>query len=377
VSSTILSDPIGKDMLPVCDAMNDFLNYNVAAGERISPVTIADPTVLDPDKFGQKRALPGDIVFALPNSGKGFSESFHSLKTAELSPELMNFGELSLNSVRETTGVLRPIFGGDSGSQTATEAEQKRVQALMQLSLPYDEIRACWERTFLNAVRLFARMAKGGVRMRGVILTPEEVEELSVLADAAIHFEAEEGVPMTYSQQRALWYSALDKGPKVWEFLGMQDPDNKRQALDKLGMGTLRLPYMDDIDKIQGVIRQLLQEQPILGPMGLEPSVPVDEFEDDHAFVADRVRQWAQKKEAIQQKKMNRAGYDNVILWGTRHKMLAQMMAAPPPGPDGAPADGPQQNGPSPEAQPPTGLLAPPPNQDLMQAQAAPDLVLQ
>ncbi len=377
VSPTILADPIGKDMLPVCDAMNDFLNYNVAAGERISPVTIADPTVLDPDQFAKKRALPGDMIFAMPNSGKGFGDSFHTFKVAELSPELMSFGDLSLTAVRETTGVLRPIFGGDSGSQTATEAEQKRVQALMQLSLPYDEIRACWERTYQNATRIFARMARGGVRMRGVVLTPEEVQEYAVLADAAIHFEAEEGVPMTYAQQRALWFSFFDKGPDVWNLVGLGDPDNKRQMLDKVGMGGLRIPYVDDIDKIQGAIRQLLQERPIPGQVGMEPSVPVDDFEDDHPFVADYIRQWAQKKEAREARKTNPEGYMNVVLWGVRHKTLAQMAMAPPPGPDGQPQGGQPPALPGPESQPPMGLLAPPANQDLAQTPAAPDLVLQ
>ena len=363
VSTSILADPIGKDMLPGCDAMNDMLNYNIAAAERMNPITIADPRILDPEQYKNKRGMPGDIYFSLPSAGSSFGEGFYKMPVAEMSQEANAFSGLILEANREVTGVLRPIFGGDSGSQTAHEAEQKRVQALMQLSLAYDYIRGCWERTYLNAMRLFGKMARGGVKMRGVALTPEEVSEFSELADAAIHFESDEGFPMTWAQQSARVMSLIDKGPDAWGLLGVGDPDNKQNLVKAAGLPDWKIPYRDDTNKIRSMIKRLLKEQPIMGPMGLEPSIPPDEFEDDHPFVADFVRQWAQKKEVVDPETgirwTNQAGYANVIAWGRAHKMIADMMAmqaAPPPG------DGPGQPSappvPGDGGMPPGGLMA-------------------
>jgi len=84
-------------------------------------------------------------------------------------------------------------------------------------------------------------------------------------------------------------------------------------------------------------------------PGQLMPSIPVDEFEDDHAFMAHAVQLWAQGEEAELIRTQRPENYANVIAWGKGH---AQMIP-PPPGPEGeAPAAGPPPPGAPPESAP-------------------------
>lgn len=373
ISEGIQADPIGKDMLPVCDLFNDFLNYNAAAAERITPITLADPRVLDFTKLKSRRRLPGDIIPALANPGGDFNKHFFRLPNAEIKGELTQFGGQLIEQAREVTGILRPIFGGDSGSQTATEAESKRVQALMQLSTPYDETRYCWESTYLKGVKIFAKHVAGGVQMPGISLLPEETIEMKELADGGFHFEAEEGMPMTWAQKRALTWSIVDKGPPVWDLFGLGTVQNKQQLLDAIGFEGWNIAHKDDVQKIRWTLKQLLQSSPIPGPMGMQPSVPVDQFEDDHQFVVDYMQQWSQTDEALGERQRNPQGYMNAIAWALGHKALAAP-PAPPPGEEGKGAAPP--SGPPKQDSPQSGsaLLGPPPNAGLAEPSPEPGL---
>jgi len=354
VSKYIHSDPVGKDFLPICDVVNNFLNYNVAAGERIQPLVLGDPRVIDFDAMRKHRGTVADIIPALPVPGGDYTKAFGKFPVAEMSPELMQFSGVITEQGRQSTGILPPIFGGDSGKQTATEAEQKRVQALMQLNIPHNEQRSFWSSTYYNAAVLFGKNAVGGVQIPGILLTPEDTMAFAELAEGGFTYEAEEGMPMTWAQRRALTWSIVDKGPPVWELFSMGHPENKQKLLDAVGFPDWNIHQTHDKAKADKTIAMLLQQQPVMGPQGPQPSIPADEFEDDHKFMVDSVKEWAQKEDALRAKAENPLGYLNVIAWGRQHRFIL-MMSQMPPGPAGVPQGPPSgpQSSPGPSEGPP------------------------
>jgi len=161
------------------------------------------------------------------------------------------------------------------------------------------------------------------------------------LAEGGFTYEAEEGMPMTWAQKRALIWSIIDKGPEVWQLLSLGHPENAQKLLDAVGFPEWNVHQMNDKAKADKIISTLLQQQPIMGPQGPLPSIPADEFEDDHQFMVDSVKEWAQKDEALRARTEKPLGYLNVIAWGKEHRLIL-VMSQMPPAPAGAPVGGPQ-----------------------------------
>jgi hypothetical protein len=362
-SEYIYADAICKDFMPIQDVLNDHVNQGREMWERAIPATAVDPRIFDLKKLREHAGLPGEFIPTIPGVGARLQDSMYKLPVAEPNPQMMVFADALKEYGRENTGILKPIFGADSGNQTATEAEQKRTQALMQLNTTWNEMRDFWAATYQNGVKQLARRAAGEIKVNGSVLTEDEIADLKELLEGGWHFEAEEAMPMTWNQKRALFWSIVDKGPEAWNFLGATHPLNAAYIQENLGMTGWKTPYLAARDKALDTIRLLLQGSPMVGPMGMEPSIPVDEFEDDHAFAVQVVREWAQDEEARRERERNQIGYANVIAWGMKH----QMLAAPPVqvGPDGQPM--PPADGQPPTDGPGAGIAGPPPQGGLVE----------
>lgn len=162
---------------------------------------------------------------------------------------------------------------------------------------------------------------------------------------------------MTWGQRRDFYMFLLDKGPPAWQMLGLQDQNNLPAIQQAMGMDNWRVPGIDQRDKVYATIAQLVKGQPAPNPATgkIEPSVPVDIFEDDHTACAAMTKQWCLSDRGRTVKETNPTGYSNVVAWGMAHLDLtmpdpAVGMGGPPP--DGGPAAGPP---------PPDGGGGPPP----------------
>lgn len=343
-SEYIYADPICKDYMPAQDMLNDMMNIGVEMWERAIPFTFGDPRVIDFRKFRDHAGLPGEMIPIVPGTGGQLRQAVYTPDAAKPDPQMMAFGDSMKEMAREVVGVLRPIFGADSGNQTATEAEQKRTQALMQLNTTWNEMRDFWAQVYMNGVLQLAKWGAVGIAINGSVLTDEEIQDMKELLDGGWHFEAEESMPMTWNQQRALFWSMLQMPPQAWSMLGLDHPMNASYIQSNLGLVGWKTPYLDARDKALDVIRQLLLGAPVMQPtpMGnqLVPSIPVDEFEDDHQFCVAVVKEWAQSEDGRRAKDANPNGYGNVIAWGRAHQML---VPPPMPGPEGS--GGPQGTG--------------------------------
>jgi hypothetical protein len=390
-SEYLYADPLGDDFIQVQDVINDMFNIMVETAERSNPITLIDPMILDADALRRQRSSPGEFLPVRPGQGKSMKDSMYTPPTAKMEPGVTQVGGMALEAGRQNSGVLPALFGGSDGKeQTAREAQMKRDQALMQFSTTWNYIRTGITHAMENAAIQAARFSNGTFyTRRSASMPPERIDmpEIVELAQGGWHYESGENIPMTHSERRDRVQEFLTQGNEaVINLIGIADPDNLPTLQEMFGMADWKVPNLDALYKVRDTIRELAQQEPIVDPMSMmpvAPSIPADEFEDNHDFVVAVVKNWAQTQKALELRATNRTGYDNVILWAKQHAQIAAMQMAamqPPPEGDGAPADG---AAPSDSPQGPQSLLPPGPEgapqaappADAMAGQAPPPMI--
>jgi hypothetical protein len=374
-SEYLYADPLGDDFIQVQDVINDMFNIMVETAERGIPITLIDPLILDPAAMQRQRATPSEFLPVRPGFGKSMRDAMHTPDTAKMEQGVTQVAGMALEAGRQNSGVLPALFGGDDGKeQTAREAQMKRDQALMQFSTTWNYMRAGITGAMENAAIQAARFSGGVIHTRRSASLPAErveIPEVQELAKGGWHYESGETIPMTHSERRDRVQEFLTQSnPEVWNLIGITDPDNLPAFQEMFGMADWKVPNLDALYKTRDMIRMLSQQEPIqaqpmidpmtgqLIPGEMQPSLPADEFEDDHGFVVMIVKNWAQTQKAMDLRGTNPAGYDNVILWAKQHAHMAAMaaMAMQPPPPEG------ESEGPEPEgSEGPQSLLPPGP----------------
>ena len=348
-SEYIFADPICKDYLPLQDVINDMFNLAEESFERSIPWLIADPTVLDVLQVQKQRGKPGQIIPAKAGVGSRLADSIFKAPVANIDPEVISWINTVHSSARENAGIIPAMWGGGPEDTTARAAELRRNQALQQLDTVWNEMRDFWSGAYYNGVRQLARhAAPDGINLGQYEQTVGDFEDL---LGGGWFFTTEEAMPQTWGQKRDLVMFILQAGPEAAAIFGLQNPQNLAIVQEVLGLVGWKIPNLDARDKVLATIKQLLAGQPQPGPNPGQqlPSIPPDQFEDDHMFVVSMLKEWAQTEEARTVKDSNPQGYANVIAWGQAHMQLAGPPGGgPPPGGPGGGAPGmpPPQMGP-------------------------------
>jgi hypothetical protein len=398
-SEYLYADPLGDDFIGPQDVINDMFNIMVETAERSMPITLINSRMLDQEALRRQRANPSEFMAVNPQYANRMQDAMYTPPTAKMEPGVTQVGGMALEAGRQNSGVLPALFGGSDGKeQTAREAQMKRDQALMQFSTTWNYIRTGVAGAHENAAIQAARFSNGTFyTRRSASMPPERIDmpEIVELAEGGWHYESGENIPMTNSERRDRVQEFLTSGnDAVINLIGIADPDNLPTLQEMFGMADWKVPNLDALYKVRDTIRELSQQEPIMGqpmidPMsGMpvmgepQPSIPADEFEDNHDFVVAVVKNWAQTQKALELRATNPAGYDNVILWAKQHAQIAAMqMAAMQPPPEGdeaqdgaAPNDSPQ--GPQSLLPPgPEGAPQAAPPADAMAGQAPPPMI--
>lgn len=367
VSEYIYSDPICTDFIGIQDLVNDWHNMSTEIFERSAPWFLYDPQVLDTEAMRKHSRNPGEGVPAKPGAGSMLQNSMWNAPTAKLEPLTMEWIKSLRETGRELTGVLPAIFGAEGPSQTAREAEMKKNQALMQLNVTWAEMRSFWSKIFELGIRMKAKFgaAQGQEEEDGV---QEAAATFAEIESGKWHCEAEESMPQTWGQKRDFFMFLLDKGPPAWQFFGLQHPNNLPQVQQIFGMDSWTIPMLNNRDKVYATISKLLLAPPTTNPLTgkVEPSIPIDIFEDDHMISAQVIKEYCQTEQGRANKETNPEGYSNVIAWGMAHQELTMpdpMMV--PEGEDGRekPISPEDMEPKRPSGTPPGPQPAPPPQQ--------------
>lgn len=353
-------DPLGQGQVSIQEITNDLISLILQTIEHGIGQTFADSAVLNFKAYEQTEVTPGGIFPATPKSGKGLADSFHELKTATLSSEVMPFSQQIQTFAQLTSGALPSIFGGQlEGSETASEYSMSRAQALQRLQNTWKMFTAWWKTIHGKIVPMYIKEVKDDERYVRLGDDGNFINEFIYKADlegkiGRVELEANENLPMTWGQKKDLVEKLLmNPNPQIAAIL--QSPENLGIIHEALGLVDFYVPGEDDVIKQNDEIKILLNSEPIPNPMDPMmpelPSVEIDPIYDNNAIEFETVRKWVISESGRQAKndpKMQN-GYRNVLLHGKLHfleiqkaqqaQMMAQMQekgAAPDKKPDGS-----------------------------------------
>lgn len=339
-SEYIYADGIGYDMMPVQDLKNDVLNLSYRTFEGGLGLNFADPRCIDVQYWNGRQRRPNEIIPVLPEYGGQLSDAFHSTQPAQLNPQIYEWMASLEADGRVAIGTTEAVYGGQiQGDSTAHEAELRKNAALQQLGLTYIFIRKADEKVYTNGVKQLAKYGTGTLqhsKRNESGKVDNYTLDLSQLQETGWHFESEEAFPMTHAERRA--YLMFILGNQITaQGLGVTHPRNIVKNQELLGLSDYYADGVDDHEKAQDVIAELLKSAPIQKPMPdgtmqIVPSIPIDDF-DNHALMGQEAYAWCKGQSGRKQQKSNPMGFANVVAWG-----LAHMKAGEPPKPPLPPA---------------------------------------
>jgi len=352
LSDYIHHDPLGLLLVSIQEITNDLISLILQTIEHGISQTFADPAVLNFNAYRQMESVPGGIYEATPKTGKSIGDAFYEAKTATLSPEIMPFAQNIQSMAQLVSGALPSLFGGAiEGSQTASQYSMSRAQALQRLQNTWKMFTIWWKQIFGKAIPMFIEEVQEDERdvqrdrngnFINVYIRKAELEGKI----GKIELEANENLPLTWSQQKDLIMQLLQAAnPQILEVLGA--PENIPILRDHIGLVDFYVPGEDDIVKAYDDIKILLNSTPIPtgDPMQPEqPSVEIDPVYDNSSIIFEVVRKWVISEAGRQAKQDNQEGYRNVLLYGSAHRqnmMMQQMQAAAAQGGGAAPNEKP------------------------------------
>jgi DNA-directed RNA polymerase subunit RPC12/RpoP len=361
-SEYLYADAAGADFIPIQDDINDNNTLIRETLARSIPWFGYDPTIFDADVFKERAMKVWEGVPMKAGVGQRAKDSVFVAPHAKYEPQVSDYMGYLVDTGGEVVAVTDQLYGGDTGSKTATEANQKRNAALQSLSTPWNEMRDFWCDVAIKAIRMESKY------------NGANDPDLAELLDGGFHFEAEEAMPQTWGAKRDLMFNLI-QNPQAIMMFEMDQAQNAAELRDSLGVPTWRMKKLEVYEACMDAIFQLLQGSPVTNPMTgkVEPSIPINVFEDPHEQFVQIAKDWCLSEKGREAKRENPQGYSNVIAWGMAH---AELML-PPPMPDqpGAPGDAPapKQLGAAPPENPvdapqsdavpqnPTGLMQAPP----------------
>jgi len=326
----ILDDPLCSDSVPIQRAINDLGNLAIETVLRGIAQTIVDQMLLDRNTVAKKEALPNEMIFTMTPMGTDITKMIAQIPPAQVSNQLVPLFQLFRAFQQDITGIRPELSGGGQATQTYREAKQRKDQALNQLSPQSLEQGEFWEAVAENSTRQRARFGTGQIKQqeRTAFGFQTTVVDLASLAEDGYHAEADDGIPMSFTDQADKLYSLLHEAkPEVQQALSLLDPINLDVNLELLQLPNHHSTYENQKAKTINDIQELLKGEPIPGADGApQPSIPVDQY-DDHAFVADFMRQWLVSPGGQEKKLASPLGFENVLMAQQAH----MQMAAPPP----------------------------------------------
>jgi hypothetical protein len=340
-SEFLIPDALGADMLPIQRLKNDMMNIARLTLESGAGLNFFNAGAINPNFFTKQRPVPNRMFPILPGVGQTMESMFHQIQSTTFSDQLVPWEQHVESDGQSVVGITPPIYGASAyDGETAHQAELEKNGALQQLMTLWIYVRQAWAQVYTNGVKQLSRYGAG--MLKSVKQGQQGYEALMVdiaeLKESGWHFESDPAFPMTISEQRGTLMWLLSLGPDVQNGLQLFHPENVDQINKLLGWTGLFNPARDQKAKAQAVIHDLIQpgakatQQPQPdGSMKPVPSIPPDQFEDNHQFMAEEMRSWCVSSIGRRVRDANPDGYQNVVARGMAELALTQ---PPPPAPE-------------------------------------------
>src|SRR3990172_5205532 len=360
LSDYLHHDPLGMLLVSVQDITNDIISLVLQTIEHGIPQTFADPNTLDFNAYRQSEVLPGSIFPAKARSGKNLAESFHEVKTASLSGEILPFSNWMNERGQLVVGALPALFGCSniSGSKTASEYSMSRAQALQRLQTPWRMLTIWWKEIFSKVIPAYIKNIMDDERF---VEQDDNGKFINVYIQKAeiqgkigsVELETSDQLPITWAQKKDIIMQLMQSNNPII-LQSLMAPENLPFIKEAIGLNDFTVPGEDYRQKQSDEIQILLSSSPIFVPFDNmetgeleekeEPSVEVDPELDNHVIESEVCRHWLVSEVGRQTRLNNKEGYRNVLLHFQIHNELAKAMsaaqpAAPPQKPLAAPLE--------------------------------------
>jgi len=352
LSDYLSHEPLGEVLTNIQDIVNDLISLTLQTIEHGIEQTWADPSVVNFDQYSQLEATPGTITPTKQvANNKNISQSFHSTKTASLSPEVFNFYRIINELGQFVSGALPSLFGGSQpGSETASEYAMAKGMALQRLQTPWKMLTIWWKITFSKVIPQYMKMM---VEDERIVQKDDQGNFINVFIRKAetqgkigdIELEAADQLPITDDQQKDVIMQLMQLN-NMEIMNALIAPENLPYIRKIVRIPQFKLPGEDDRTKQYEEITELVNTQPIVMPpdemQQLEsvmatgqpaqpaelPSVEIDMIVDNHKIEADICRSWLISDAGRLAKIENPEGYKNVLLHMQQHvNALNEQMA--------------------------------------------------
>jgi hypothetical protein len=350
----IHTQPLAQSLTSVQDITNEIISLTLQTIEHGIPQTFADPSVLNFDQYNQTEVLVGGVYPAKAKTGQRVADGFHEVKTAQLSQEVLPFGQEIQQLGQLSSGALPSLFGGaqPNSSKTASQYITSKNQAQQRLQNTWKMLCIWWKELNSKVIPLYIKESVGDEKfverdVNGSYVNAfiRKSELQGKIGD--IELEAAENLPISPMQKKDTLMQFLQAAnPEITSAL--IDPQNLPFIAEAVGLENLSLPGANDrqvqLEEIVDLVNStpIPNMRPMMDPMsgmpveeisemdGLptgqpameefeEPSVPIEPDVDNDEIHVHICRNWLTGEVGRTAKIENPDGYKNVLLHMKAH----------------------------------------------------------
>jgi hypothetical protein len=370
---------VGDSLVQVQERYNTLSNIQAETYEFGIPPIYVDPQTLDFDALQNQVAEPAAHYPARAKPGQPLAASFYQPAPAMVPPDFIKHQQDLIGPIAQfLTGLFPAVFGGEMKDvKTASGYSIARDQALGRLGLVWRRLKAFYADLMLLGVDCFRKNRPEDVEIpilgEGGEFESKWIRMADLKGNIQAYAEPDEQFPRLKSQQRGVLQQLMaNPDPIIARMLS--EPDNLEFIKGIIGLTELVVPGEDARNKQLREIQQLLQSAPtpvlvkepvipradasargiLPSPVatveiprspvqqgGTElprndseeqvaaiPSVPIDEWLDDHAVEFEVCKRWANSDAGQTARAQNPAGFANVRAHALAHLAALRREAA-------------------------------------------------
>ena len=322
---------LGDALISVQERFNTLSNLQIETYEYGIPPIYADSEVLDFDALQNQTAEPGAHYPARAKPGQSLAAGFFQPAPAEVPPDLAQHAANLMGPVAQfLTGAFPALFGGAmTNNDTAAGYAMARDQAMGRIGLVWRRMKFFHADLMLLAVDCFRKNRPNDVEVTllgaGAAFESKWIRLADLKGNLFSYPETDEQYPTLWSQQRAVLLQLLaNPDPEIQSVLA--HPENMALVKRLIGLEEFVIPDEESRTKQYREIAQLVGEaalvnrDPATGEETILPSIPPDEFADNHAVELEICMRWFAADAGQVAKIEAPAGFANVRAHAMMHK---------------------------------------------------------
>ena len=322
---------LGDALISVQERFNTLSNLQIETYEYGIPPIYADSEVLDFDALQNQTAEPGAHYPARAKPGQSLAAGFFQPAAAEVPPDLAQHAANLMGPVAQfLTGAFPALFGGAmTNNDTAAGYAMARDQAMGRIGLVWRRMKFFHADLMLLAVDCFRKNRPNDVEVTllgaGAAFESKWIRLADLKGNLFSYPETDEQYPTLWSQQRAVLLQLLaNPDPEIQSVLA--HPENMALVKRLIGLEEFVIPDEESRTKQYREIAQLVGEAPVVnrdpatGEEAILPSIPPDEFADNHAVELEICMRWFAADAGQVAKIEAPAGFANVRAHAMMHK---------------------------------------------------------